>query len=70
MNTWREVFVETIDMITEDKLMAILCLTLLGICTIFKYPIQQSLPILTAIIGGISGFVTGITMNKKRSDNG
>lgn len=52
-------------MMTEDKLMAMLCLTLIGLATIIKYPISESLPVLTAAIGAIGGFVTGITSTKK-----
>ncbi len=63
--TWKEVIVKLVDMVTEDKLMAMLCLTLIGLATIMKYPISESLPILTGVIGGISGFVTGVAMKKK-----
>lgn len=61
---WKEALVKIIDMITEDKLAAMVCLTLLGIATITKYPVQESLPILTGIISGIAGFVTGVAMSK------
>lgn len=65
--TWKEVVIKLVDMMTEDKLMAMLCLTLLGLSTIMKYPTQESLPVLTAIIGAIGGFVTGIAINKNIS---
>ncbi len=65
MITWKEVLIKIIDMITEDKLMAMLCLTLVGILAIMQYPISESLPVLTAIIGAIGGFVTGVASAKK-----
>lgn len=63
--TWKEVLVKLVDMLTEDKLMAMLCLTLLGFATIISYPISESLPILTGVTGSIAGFVTGVAMKKK-----
>lgn len=63
--TWKDVIIKLVDMITEDKLMAMFCLTIIGLATIMKYPVSESLPILTAIVSGVAGFVTGIAMKKK-----
>lgn len=65
--TWQEVIIKLVDMITEDKLMAMLCLTYICSITIAKYPITASLPVITAIVGSIGGFVVGRTMSKKDS---
>jgi len=65
MTTWKEVLVRIVDMLTEDKLMAMACLTIIGIATIMRYPIQESLPVLTGISGSIAGFVTGVALSKK-----
>ena len=59
MNTWKEVIVKVVDYITEDKIMAILSLTILGYWTIHTYPGAEGLPVVTAIVGGIAGFVAG-----------
>ena len=63
--TWKDTIIKLVDMITEDKLMAMLCLTLIAIFTIIKYPVQESLPVLTAVIGAVGGFVTGVASAKK-----
>jgi len=63
METWKEVLVKIVDLLTEDKVLAILCLTILGLWTVKSYPITDSLPIITGITGGICGFVTGAALN-------
>lgn len=59
MDTWKEVMTKMVDMMTEDKLMAMVCLTALGLYTINRYPISDSLPVITGVISGIAGFVVG-----------
>ena len=59
MNVLKEMVTEVVEKLTEDKLMAMICLTLLGITTIHAYPIQESLPVITGVVSGIAGFVTG-----------
>ena len=63
MESWKQVIINIVDMVTEDKIIAMASLTALGYWTIEAYPLEQSLPILTAIIGGIAGFVTGASLN-------
>lgn len=62
---WKDVIIKIIDMITEDKLMAMVCLTYICSMAIAKYPITASLPVITAIVGSIGGFVVGRSTNKK-----
>lgn len=59
MDTWKETITKIVDMMTEDKLMAMVCLTTLGLYTIYRYPISDSLPVITGVISGIAGFVVG-----------
>lgn len=59
--TWKQVIVKIVELLTEDRIVAMTCLTILGFWTIYKFPVEKSLPIMTGIIGGISGFVTGIS---------
>lgn len=63
---WKEALIKIAGILTEDKTAAMFCLTLLGIIATVKYPIQESLPVLTAIVGAIGGFVTGVTLAKKK----
>lgn len=59
MDAFKEMITDVVEKLTEDKLMAMVCLTLLGITTIHAYPIQESLPVITGVVSGIAGFVTG-----------
>lgn len=61
MNILKDMITEVVERLTEDKLMAMVCLTMLGVFTINRYPIQESLPVITGIVSGIAGFVTGST---------
>ena len=63
--TWKDVIVKLIDMVTEDKLVAMFSLTIIALVAMNKYPIVNSLPIITAIVGSIAGFVTGVAVGKK-----
>lgn len=57
---WKETLYKIVESVTEDKLLAMLCLTALGYWTITNYPIEQGLPVITSITGGICGFVAGL----------
>lgn len=59
MTTWKETIANIVGMLSEDKIVATLCLTALGGWSTIHYPVDAGLPILTAIIGSISGFVVG-----------
>lgn len=57
---WKEMLHKIVESATEDKLLAMACLTAIGYWTIMEYPIEQGLPIITSITGGICGFVAGL----------
>lgn len=59
MDGLKEMVTDVVEKLTEDKLMAMICLTLLGVTTVHAYPIQESLPVITGVVSGIAGFVTG-----------
>ena len=63
MESWKQTIVTVVDLLTEDKVLAIICLTVLGCWALYRYPIADSLPIISGITGGICGFVTGSALN-------
>jgi len=63
VESWKQTIVTVVDLLTEDKVLAIFCLTALGLWVVYKYPTADSLPIITGITSGIAGFVTGSALN-------
>ena len=71
MKSFWETIVHIVDMLTEDKLVAMYCLTAICYWTIKAYPGDQSattLPVITGSIGAIGGFVTGRIMAQKNGE--
>lgn len=59
LTSWKEAVIKMVELLSEDKVIAIVALTFLGGLALFKYPSSEGLPILTSIVSGIAGFVIG-----------